>query len=88
MIQDVRQFVLDCLVCQVEKGSHLTTTGKLMPLDILVHKWDHIVLDFVVGFPVQDEYDTICTMVDKGTKMCHFIPCSENFSAKQVAKMF
>ena len=88
MTQEVRQFVLDCPVCQVEKGSHLKPAGKLMPLEIPQRKWDHVALDFVVGMPVQGDYDAICTVVDKATKMCHFIPCSEHISAKQVAKLY
>ena len=88
MTQEVRQFVLDCPVCQTEKGSHLRPAGKLMPLEIPQRKWDHVVLDFVVGMPVQGEYDAICTVVDKATKMCHFIPCSERITAKQVAKLY
>ena len=88
MPQEVRQFVLDCPVCQVEKGSHLKPAGKLMPLEIPQRKWDHVALDFVVGMPVQEDYDAICTVVDKATKMCHFIPCSEQISAKQVAKLY
>ena len=88
MTQEVRQFVLDCPVCQVEKGSHLKPAGKLMPLEVPVRKWDHVVIDFVVGLPVQDSCDTICTVVDKATKMCHFIPCTEKISAKQVARLY
>ena len=75
-------------MCQVEKGSHLKPAGKLMPLEIPQRKWDHVVLDFVVGMPVQGDFDAICTVVDKATKMCHFIPCSEKISAKQVAKLY
>ena len=32
--------------------------------------------------------DTICTIVDKATKMCHFVPCSESISAKGVAYLY
>ena len=88
MTQEVRQFVLDCLVRQVEKGNHLKPAGKLLPLEVPVRKWDHVVLDFVVGFPIHQGMDTICTVVDKATKMCHFLPCSEFISAKQVAKLY
>ena len=59
-----------------------------MPLEIPQRKWDQVVLDFVVGLPVQGQFDTICTVVDKATKMCHFVPCSESISAKQVAKLY
>ena len=41
-----------------------------------------------MGLPVQDSCDTICTVVDKATKMCHFIPCTEKISAKQVARLY
>ena len=51
MTADVREFVLDCPVCQVEKGSHLKTGGQLQPLKLPMRKWDHVVLDFVVGMP-------------------------------------
>ena len=59
-----------------------------MPLEIPMRKWDHVAIDFVVGLPMQDKCDTICTVVDKATKMCHFIPCSEKISAKQVAQLY
>ena len=85
---DVRQFVLDCPVCQTEKGSHLKPAGQLLPLELPVRKWDHVAIDFVVGMPVQDKMDTICTIVDKATKMCHFVPCSEAISAKGVAHLY
>ena len=88
MTPEVRSFVLDCPVCQVEKGSSQKPAGQLVPLEIPQRKWDHVVIDFVVGLPVQDGLDTICTVVDKATKMCHFLPCRESISAKQVAKMY
>ena len=80
--------MLDCPVCQVEKGSHLKPSGKLMPLDLPQRKWDHVAIDFIVGMPLQQGCDTILTVVDKATKMCHFIACSEKISAKEVAKLF
>ena len=85
---NVRQFVLDCPVCQIEKGSHSKLVGQLLPLELPVRKWDHIALDFVVGMPVPDGLDTTCTIVDKATKMCHFVPCSESIFAKGVAQLY
>ena len=38
MVQEVRQFVLDCPVCQVEKCSRLKLAGKLLPLEVPVRK--------------------------------------------------
>ena len=88
MSADVRDFVVNCPVCQTEKGSHLKPAGQLMPLKLPTRKWDHVALDFVTGMPVEDGMDTICTVVDKATKMCHFIPCSESITAKETAKLY
>ena len=52
-----------------------------------MRKWDHVVLDFVVGMPKQEGFDTILTVVEKATKMCHFLPCNESISAKEVATL-
>ena len=79
MTTEVRQFVLDCPVCQVEKGSHLKPSGKIMPLELPARKWDHVAIDFIVGMPLQQNYDTILTVVDKATKMCHFVACNEKY---------
>ena len=53
MTADVREFVLDCPVCQIEKGSHLKPGGQLQLLDLPMEKWDHVVIDFIVGMPKQ-----------------------------------
>ena len=88
MTTEVRNFVLDCPVCQVEKGSHLKPGGKLMPLTLPERKWEHVAIDFIVGMPVQQNCDTILTVVDKATKMCHFIACNEKISAREVAQLY
>ena len=80
MSPDVRDFVLDCPICQVEKGSHLKPAGELQPLEVPSRKWDHISIDFVIGLPMCDGKDIILTVVDKATKMCHFLACAETIS--------
>ena len=88
MSPDVRDFVLDCPVCQTEKGSNLKPGGELQPLEIPARKWNHVAIDFITGMPAYDGKDTILTVVDKATKMCHFVPCAETVSAKDVARLY
>ena len=57
MSQEIREYILDCLVCQIEKGSHLLKGGKLMPLELPVRKWDYIALDFIMGMLACDSAD-------------------------------
>ena len=88
MSPDVRDFVLDCPVCQIEKGSYLKPTGELQPLELPQRKWDHVAIDFITGMPLFEGKNTILTIVDKATKMCHFVPCAETVSAKDVARLY
>ena len=67
MSADVHEFVLDYSVCQVEKGSYLKPGGQLQPIEVQVRKWDHVVIDFVVGMPKQERFDAILIVVDKAT---------------------
>ena len=52
-----------------------------------MRQWDHVVIDFIIGMPKQEGFDTIHTVVDKATKICHFLPCNESISAKEVATL-
>ena len=70
------------------KGNAPKTRWQTDAVRLAVQKWDHVAIDFVVGMPVKDGYDTILTVVDKATKMCHFVPCSEKISAKEVAQLY
>ena len=45
--------------------------GQLQPLEVPMRKWDHVVIDFVVGMPKQEGFDTILAVGDKATKLCH-----------------
>ena len=88
MNQDVHDFVINFPICHTEKSSHLKPTGKLMPLELPTRKWDHVALDFVTGMPDDKGMNAICTVVDKATKMSHFIPCSDTITAKETAKLY
>ena len=88
MSPDVRDFVLDCPVCQTEKGSNVKPGGELQPFAIPTRKWGHVAIDFITGMPACEGKDTILTVVDKATKVCHFIPCAETVSARDVARLY
>ena len=51
MKNDIAEFVARCLVCQQVKSEHQHPAGSLQPLPIPEWKWEHIMMDFVVGLP-------------------------------------
>ena len=48
----------------------------------------HISADFIMKLPLAQGYDTILVVVDKFTKMGHFIPTTERTSAEGLAQLF
>jgi hypothetical protein len=45
-------------------------------------------MDFVIGLPILDSHDAIWVVIDRLTKMRHFVPCSTTIDAKELANLF
>ena len=44
-------------------------------------------MDFITDLPVSDGFDTILVVVDRLTKMAHFIPCHKTVTSAQTAEL-
>jgi hypothetical protein len=84
----VREYVRGCAICQRNKTEHLHPAGLLQPLPIPDHVWQDIAMDFVEGFPRVGGKSVILTVVDRFSKMAHFIALSHPYSASLVARAF
>lgn len=86
--RDVEWFLARCVTCQQGKGN-ATNAGLYLPLPIPTQPWSDISMDFVLGFPrTQHGNDYIIDVVDRFSKMAHFIPCKKTMDAVQVAQLF
>jgi hypothetical protein len=75
MKREIAQYVSECDTCQRIKASHLKSAGALQPLSIPSWKWDEISMDFIVGLPnTSRHHDSIWVIVDRLTKVAHFLP--------------
>jgi len=59
-----------------------------MPNSIPERPWTHISADFITKLPLAQGYNSILVVVDRLTKMVHFIPTTEKTSAEELARLF
>ncbi|GJP83665.1 hypothetical protein CLOP_g13794 [Closterium sp. NIES-67] len=89
MADDVRKYVSSCTACQIMKSSHQRVAGLLQPLVPPERPWQHVTMDYVTGLPTGPSgNDAILVIVDRLTKMVHFIACQQNITAEQTAQLF
>jgi len=86
MKADIAQFVAHCDICQRVKTEHQKPAGLLQPLPIPVWEWDEIGMDFVVGLPkTQKGNDSIWVIVDRLTKVAHYLPVRTNYGGEKIS---
>jgi len=61
--------------------------GKLMLNSIPEKPWSYISVDFIMKLPLAQGYDLIFVVVDRLTKMVHFIPTTEKTTAGGLARL-
>ena len=84
MKRDIAQFVAECDVCCRIKAEHQRPAGTLQPLSIPEWKWDKVGMDFITGFPkTQKGNDAIFVVIDRLSKVAHFLPVRESITASQ-----
>jgi len=82
MKKDVAEYVAACPVCARNKIPSQVKMGLLQPLPVPQCPWSHISMDFVTGLPSSRGKTTVLTVVDRFSKMAHFIPLTKLPSAK------
>jgi hypothetical protein len=89
MKRDVAEYVALCDTCQRVKAEHQRPTGLLEPLQVSEWNWEEITMDFIVGLSrTQSGYDSIWVIVDRLTKVAHFIPVMTTYSGLQLVELY
>jgi hypothetical protein len=84
----VRDFIKECYVCQRNKTEHLHPTGLLQPLSVPSSMLADIHMGFVEGFLKVGSKSVVLTIVDRFSKMAHFLTLDHPYSLLSVTKVF
>jgi hypothetical protein len=89
MKRDVADHVALCDTCHRVKAEHQKPAGLLQPLKVLEWKWEEIGVDFIVGLPrTPAGYDSIWVIVDRLTKVAHFILVKTTHLGARLAELY
>ena len=89
MKKEISEFVTKCLACQRVKAKHQVPSELLQPIKIPEWKWDRITMDFVVGLPLTGrKHDSVWVVVDRLTKLAHFLPMRTDCSLDKLAELY
>ena len=88
MKRDVERVCGRYVTCKQAK-SKVQPYSLYSPLPIPTHPWNDISMDFIVGLPkTSTGKDSIFVVVNRFSKMAHFIACHKTDDALHVANLF
>jgi hypothetical protein len=85
---DAEQYVKTCLTYQQNRTLNKKQASLLQPLPIPQGPWESVSMDFMVSLPPSKGFDAIMVVVDRFSKMVHFIPTKDEATAQETGRLF
>jgi hypothetical protein len=86
---EIARYVARCDTCKRVKAIHMKDVGPLQSLPKPTWKWEDISMDFIVGLPrTAKGYDSIWVIVDRLTKIAHFLPVKTYYPVLTYAEFY
>jgi hypothetical protein len=86
--QYVPRYVDNCDTCKRIKPIRHAPFGLLKPLQLPTRPWDSISMEFITGLPEVEGSNALWVIVDRLTKMAHFVACKDTMGPKDLAEGF
>nr|GEV88827.1 putative reverse transcriptase domain-containing protein [Tanacetum cinerariifolium] len=89
MKKDIAMYVSKCLTCSKVKAEHQKPLELLQQPEIFEWKWENITMDFITKLPrTRSGHDSIWVIVDRLTKLVHFLAVSEDLKTEKLARLY
>jgi hypothetical protein len=86
---EIARYVTRCDTCTRVKAIHMKTAEPLQSLPIPTWKWEDISMDFIVGLlRTVKGFDSIWVIVDRLTKIAHFLPLKMDHPVVVYAQLY
>ena len=85
---DVLDYVRTCPECQKTKPRNARPFGTILPLQSSEASWQDISMDLITSLPTSDNFDAIFVIIDRFSKIAHFIPTNTTADAPTLASLF
>jgi hypothetical protein len=86
---EIARYVAKCDACRRVKAIHMKTAGPLQSLPIPTWKWEDISMDFIVGLPrTAKGFDSIWVIIDRLTKIAHFLQVKVKYLVITYAELY
>jgi hypothetical protein len=84
----IPRYLRNCDTCARMKPARHAPYGFLKPLPIPQRRWESVSMDFIVGLPESSCFEAILVVVDRLTKMAHFLPNNGMVDSEGTAALF
>jgi len=84
----VADYVRSCGPCQESKSPHHALCIFFQLLELAYSPWSSISIDYITDLPEINGFTSIWVIVDRFTKMAHFILLKKPATAENLAKVF
>ena len=88
MTKDIKKYVKNCDMCQRTKTSHHRSYDEFSSLFISTRSWTKISMNFIIEFLLNcyndDIYDAILIIIDRFSKMTHYIFVKSTWSIENL----
>ena len=78
MNEAIVDYIRSCPDCQKDKSRRHRQYGLLSPLELPHAPWQSIAMDFITDLPASDGHTELWVVIDRFTKMAHFIPLRQD----------
>lgn len=86
--QYIHHYVDGCDLCQYSKSTHHARYGLLQPILVAKTPWKWVSTDFIVKLPNSGGFDSIMVVVDKNSKLAHFILANETIDSNETPTFY